>query len=622
MTDDNRAMADMWECSLLDALAPPPDYELEWAIFCTHDLNETDFSDQLAPALHGGDSTDPRRRRTEAVAAFPDADATNPKVVVFACADAITYGHGLPWLGVVPVPGRRLHAKCALLRFKNEGGGRQKHRAVVMSANLTKNGLMRNREVFVAHEHFHTTRADNLVGAVAKIFKILINDLNSDHKSDLLGWATERLEKIKSAHGNHIIHSFGNDGILAQFVQRRRTPADRVVIVSPSFAGSQASVNLPALSKLIGKKTTVDVYLDEDARFSVAVQNNLKDLAKLVCYHRIVPQQTPTPESVPNAGRRLHAKLLASVRGDEVQILLGSANFTTNGLGDGKNREIMARLVDVTKAELNAFLASLGAKKLGNAPNDVLPTTREDSVQVEDLPLSAVLKSELQRRTKHVLGTLTVSWHGKWPPPKDLKLEHDEANWRWPTSSRPSDFIVTYFRMLDGCWALTASATINGNSIIRDIPISVLAPGGLWDEKREGCEEEDPEWGRLLQLLQAIKCNSKSSGNRKSTLEDANGEIIESSGVDDGVFRIPLGQRLVLLARHRKQLVDALAHEEDPEQLIHELLDGDEHGAQECAKSLVRHYITKIQADNKQHKLLNVLRNALPDFDALPRKDV
>lgn len=611
----NSAKCSEHENSLLEAFQPPENYQFEWGIFCTHDLNQTDFSELIAPQLYGGTATDERQIQLEGWNAF---DHEN-KVIIFVSADRYTAGSGLPWVKTIPVSGRRLHAKFALLRFKNEKASARTERAVVMSANLTKHGLTSNHEVFIMDDWRGNRASENLIGDVAAVLLDFIKNYASDFPLDeeLKDLLSSRLNQIKSKPSGALIHSFGDQGILKQFVGKRKKPAKRVIIISPSFACPTDPVDPPDLSKLIAKQTEVKIYLDAAGRFSKAARGNLANKAKNVTFFRI-PQKEEEPR------RRLHAKIIVAEWQDgNVDILMGSANYTTKGLGDGddKNRELMARLT-YEQDDLNGddafnlkdFLNALKAEEI-DSPEDTEKLDEKFSSNVPPINISAILDAT-RIQGRYICGTLTVIWLDAKSSTADLTVTHGDVligNWSKPSYKSP--LIVEDFRMEDGYWAITVS---NGTDS-REIPVHVNSKNITWPDVDDSpiAEPQNPEWDDFLAMLRFTPGNGKAQDTDNNKDEDGKPQNGSSNMKDDGIFRIPLAQRLVLLARYRDRIHEVLTGQEDLDTKT-SIIFGDDSAAKECAMVLFAHY-SKLkvinQSQNQNNHLLKNLADALCEFD-------
>lgn len=105
--------------SILELIEPPKGYAFHAGIWLTHDLDWSALCNLVAPALTNVTTTGDRRMHD--VRAGVDADAPG-LVVLHAGGKHFSGGPALPWACEIPVPGRRQHAKAALLVYRSPSG--------------------------------------------------------------------------------------------------------------------------------------------------------------------------------------------------------------------------------------------------------------------------------------------------------------------------------------------------------------------------------------------------------------------------------------------------------------------------------------------------------------------
>jgi hypothetical protein len=532
------------DVTILATIAPPDGYQFVRGLWSTHDCNAEVLTDLLLPALTATHSEDARRRRIESRAAFAESQA---HLAVFAAADRVSEGSSAPGLDVYKIGPRRLHAKFALLQYQHQSGTTIKTRAIITSANLTRGGLISNREVVVWDGDItQQTKSPRVAKNLVVCFESLVDELGDSDLRSLLQEVRRSIKATKTRDVCETITAY-SPALLDQL--HLRGVAARVVIVSPAFGGASAEVDVPALAAMIGARTAVDIYCgggelppgDEPAppeyrpAFSPAAVEWLRDRAQQVRIWAIPERQAD--ESGHHTDRPLHAKLFAAVdsRG-AAHVLVGSANFTKPGL-DGGNRELMAR-VELTEAALVKQIEELGARRCADA---VRPPERPCA------PADVVLNATSSLHARFVPDPGQFASDKRWGG--DLFLVGLDGIDRLRYLDQPLNCVTMQrLELREEVWYLTATTAAGDESV----SISVDAEEGFWlrIEPPDDHPSADEELAALLFDLGARPTAVVVPG---LGLVPPEGARSGSLGGDD-VYRIPLDQRLVVMARKRRQL--------------------------------------------------------------------
>ncbi|NNE19784.1 MAG: hypothetical protein HKN10_15025, partial [Myxococcales bacterium] len=344
-------------------------------------------------------------------------------LLIFAAHDRIHGGAYLPWADIVQVGPPRLHAKFAILQFRNETTGKIISRAIVTSANLTKGGLTRNREIVVWEDANSESGAPSLASTLLQELRFLRKETKLSTRDDVITVLGRNLPKS------------GSKGLVHSTIDQR-TPllpsldsigaADDIVIVTPAFAGESSSGPVEALRPLISANTKVLIYADapslEDTSrsvsysipFSSGVLEGFRGVANdidLLGVPRFVTQE----QRGNLIERRLHAKMIAVVHGTAVRAFVGSANLTSPAL-NGDNRELIVE-VQTSRDTLDKFLKGLDARRHSGSVS--VPRTTTPSSNVEPLPeLQARFEIDYEQRASSSKwhGTLFLEWDKHRPP--------------------------------------------------------------------------------------------------------------------------------------------------------------------------------------------------------------
>jgi hypothetical protein len=356
----------------------------------------------------------------------------------------------------VRVPGGAQHAKVVLLAWE------RCVRLTVSSANLTRTGYRRNREVASSLDFFDhpssaprrtaldaldflgelATWARGTVGAVERLQAGL-----QDVRRLLAGWGrmpddftTQEMPRVVFV-----------PGLPARDGNERRSPLDQaldlwggrrateVVVLTP-FVGASSGEADPVVDRLRGvphgREAVARLVVpgqpsqDDPSRMVVRLPRRFRDAwaaawnveTEAIPVHVVPPCR---PDGVENAHRELHAKGLLLVAEKTTLLLCGSSNFSPHGMGVGAaNAE--ANLCFLDRSEARAEGMSLRDRLLDGWPDDEASSTiwpEEAPPQEEDPPPGATrlpavfLWASLDQQAN----TLTLGLDpGATPPPQWL----------------------------------------------------------------------------------------------------------------------------------------------------------------------------------------------------------
>ena len=531
----------------------PPDGEQFWSgVVVTHDLN-TALADIVAPSLAGISTGEPERRRQEARAEI-NADKDRG-LLVLACDDRIQPVPATPWIRIEGVAGARLHAKFALLVFTNDKFKTTTVRAVVTSANLTRGGLTANREVVV----WEDSTAKRKGGSLGWELTVLIKKMGGiafTRQASLSVETARRLRKVaddarellvQPKQSAHVVHETITQ--VKPLLPPAKTPAKRVMVVSPAFAGTGDDA-ARAIDGYLAWGTRVDLYIgaeylpgavpEKAPIFSPATVARLRErVGKDQVRVHLVPELVAGDGEVP-ARRALHAKLIGVMDGsDTARVFAGSANFTRSGLL-GFNRELVAECVLPTHALLE-FVERLEASHFTGETAE--PTRVEFNAKVVARPDLApsfyiALGEEATARSWH--GTLTLVL-----PPKKLRPISITVNGH---SFAPEEALQVSLAEAD----CSIEIEWPDGTISRQL-VSVHAPtDDFWEQigspdSRESLDRE------FLNALFDLRRAGKQAAGEAGPAQPGKANALLADG-----FRIPLAQRLVVLARFRERLIGEL----------------------------------------------------------------
>lgn len=396
----------MTEASLLDLVAPPPGYAFTCGVWLTHDISAQAVNRWLVPALvgMGVDST------STAVAGAPAALLPGALTVV-AAGDRINTAAAYPDV-VTLIPhvdgARRLHAKVAVLSYTRTnakaGTATGGTLTLVTSANITRGGLTRNREVFAAEWLPSNSGRPCLAFPVLQALRAFKNSMPTSRQKTVLGSRIEELWKSLPSKAT------GQAGVLAEsltampaiplhqeLLEQYVDPdaVTRVTLIGPAFADDHADVATHLAWMLrpgVKVNLVVDTHLGaQDIRKHgghVAVPTGLLDGLKARVGAENVEILASAANDPSGATRRLHGKAITVHADDGAYSVVGSGNITVRGL-TGRTREMVV-LVDHhgphdPTADLNCVTVPAD-QIVATTRHDTLP----DGVAATEVPLMAV----------------------------------------------------------------------------------------------------------------------------------------------------------------------------------------------------------------------------------------
>ncbi len=411
--------------SVLDAVCPPHGYRFEAGVWLTHDLAVSSVNDLLLPALAGVHATERGLHR----AAPGDVDPW--ALLICAAADRINAQGLLPdAVRVLPVAGRRQHAKAAVLHYLRSGptslGPAALTRTLVTSANITAGGLTRNRELVVIQTVGSDTKGTALLPELLASFRGVREDLPS-HARTWLDAQLTRLTQLTNGSvrsTQSISHSIGKARTISFTEGFGATSAGRILLVGPAFAADTSDVAL-LLDPLIGTSTVVDLVVGS-RRTAAQLRRGtgtvevptglLVGLRKRS--HHVTVYAIPATDSVAGINRVLHGKTILVQRGETITQMAGSANLTLRGLGGG-NRELVVFIDRPDLGSTDHELKTLGAIEVKErsitAPVDRPPLP--DLIDPSAAPLLAMFVPDSGQNAGNasLTGTLSVTGTGHSP---------------------------------------------------------------------------------------------------------------------------------------------------------------------------------------------------------------
>ena len=533
--------------SPLDLCRPPEGFEFRSGVWLAHDVDMAMVADTVAPVLAGTPDPDPQRRRR--LAADPTGDR---ELVLLGCAGRLGQVTAFPWTVFVPVGGRVQHAKGAVLQFAKPNSPKRITRAFVTSANLTR-GSLANREVLVWEEagsqKIKPTLARDILAAVRALLSADA-DLPADGRRRVRALVRQLAQGLPaSTPARCTVHSLAvKRPLLAQVGGQRPAGADRLVIVSPPFAGDNDRQAADYLLPWIRQGTQVDLYTGVEAMpgatlgpecrpaFSTAILTALETASGAPVQVWGVPNYDADSRK-----RRLHAKLVAFVRGEDVMVVAGSANFTGRGLG-GSNRELMA-YQDWSRQRLDTWLAELSASPFDGQV--AAPAQREDPGEVPNVLIDVGASFQPDPGQRVV--------RGRYRGVLRLRLPDEHAALR--LAYRGKALRAQPEQELE-LWEREAWLTASVNRSHRRVPIEMAAiDASFWDAGNDDEEEED---ATLLALLRALRPGPAGTPVAR---RGRSGPVDEKGRPADDRFVIEAQQALALLARRRVPLRDRFVGE-------------------------------------------------------------
>lgn len=523
------------DTSLTELVTSPAGYRFHAGVWLTHDLDWAAMCDLIAPALTGVTTTGPRRiQETRA-----GVDLVAPGLIILhAGRETFTAGPVLPWASEVAVGGRRQHAKLAILQYRADKGQHLRTKALVTSANLTYPGLTSNLEVVTWDEIGQGSSpflGKDLLAEVIELAKTITAPPTR---------FTKVIKALKvglaSTKKTQLVQSSLNDQ--RPMIPKRHHadgPARRIVIVSPAFAGNSDTRAAKALSSWCEPGTEVQIHTQFRGTALQATKGKtglvlsaglVKTLEKTGA--KVTKYAIPTRADNDSPDRRLHAKAIAIIKGDgSAWVLTGSANCTGPGL-NGENREVMVcRPTDAATAK--AMIESIGS-----VPYNGDPTAPEPKQPKPTTPPAPVVTATFE------IDTAARADERTWPGTLTVEVDGDHSSIRYG-SIRLKPGVSTPV-LLD---AERGSVQVRVDGKLHQVQIQVQTPEGqpeFWKRITPEQGVDRPDQG-LLRLLADVR--------QATTIKSAPGsKSPKGPGLADDGYRIPLSQRLVLLARYRTAL--------------------------------------------------------------------
>jgi hypothetical protein len=412
---------------LIDAISPPNGYRFSQGVVLTHDVTLSALNEILLPALAGLGTTD-RDAGLTAPALLPAASLT-----VAAAGDRITADQFLQGrvVELVPVAGRRLHAKVLVLEYKrhdkNAGVATGGLLTVVTSANLTRAGLTRNREVYAVEWLPSNSSTASITMPVLQALRAFARALPPSDGATTLKRRVEALWRRRAVGSSGILgavaHSLASEpqqGLPNQLLGSRVAPRniERVVLIGPAFARNESDV-AGELAGILAAGVPVDLVVDsshseEEIRFArgeVGVPTRLlSGLREAVGVDHVRVLASTSTQQGTDVRRRLHGKsIIVQVEGRALH-LMGSVNITKRGLR-GENRELVILYED----EVDSIDRALEEIRAVVVPGEqIVPVSEAPTLDLlvapAALPLIAVFTPDPRQdaRTALLAGTIRV----------------------------------------------------------------------------------------------------------------------------------------------------------------------------------------------------------------------
>ena len=313
-------------------------------------------------------------------------------------ADRMSYRGIPPWdlVTIVPVSGRRLHAKFIVLQYERLEEpllgivAKRITRAIVTSANLTQGGLSRNREIWALQDTPSTAGAASSLSRdlLPLALSLLANQATTELRTTAGSTLTALQDRLPAGtvESGRVVQSFSaepKNGLLAA-TGLLRSPARRVGIVTPAFATEQSSGVVKFLGRLLDD-AVVDLYVSTGHTRQELESGSAVSLSTVLVREidrrakELRVWAVPVDEDGDDGNRMsrpLHAKAVLAIEHgtNDLHVLVGSANLTTRGMG-GQNRELLVqqavagggdRAFDQAVKSLDAVL--INRTRLGPAP--------------------------------------------------------------------------------------------------------------------------------------------------------------------------------------------------------------------------------------------------------------
>ena len=527
--------------SLMDVATAPSGMALEKGLWFTHGVDLQLVADHLSPALVGESLRDVGARRRRA-ASFEFPDKRRPHLVIVADGRHLIPGPAVPWVRVMPVHGRVQHAKFGVLVFNDLDKSKRRVRAFVSSANLTAGGLSTNHEFLIVEDRAPGTAQPTLAADLVNALHAFLDgtvakpgDLRGADRHTLM-ILRRQMQALVGPRAGLVAHSL--DGC-RQLVPTANGAATRIDIVSPAFAApADSDVVTKCLDRHLDGSTRVSWYLGSRPDGTVAVPKAawtaLRTAANRAEIKIVGADEKPH--------RPLHSKLLAFTRDGSVDVVAGSANFTSRGL-EGRNRELVVRW----RAGGKSFdlLDRLNSVPLEGKPSY---TTRAEAPPDErSLPLPVISVEYVEPdEDGSIGGVLRVT-----DVPRGTRVEVRVGR-VWRTVEQLEELVVPL-----GAALIQVRLTRAGTTTTAMVPVDYSGTRpGIWILSSDRDTEVDSELDSLLSIVRRA-----AREQRATTTTRAPGSGEAGPSQEDRYLQ-RLQQPLVLLARYREQLAELEAPQE------------------------------------------------------------
>lgn len=424
------------------------------------------------------------------------------------------------------VPGSILHAKVALMHWSNLV------RLVVASANLTEDGYRRNLEVFGVLDYTDGGNApleclDATLEFLAEVAEYSESSNEGEASPALLRWRAflDRVMEVSRDwgdttpyRGNKKVRVYpvlvgpGRSDAFKQFwnqwpVQR---PPDDATVTSPFFDPPGAP-NLPAQQlwkniRMKGKASVTFNLVAEDVEEGQLQIRAPRDILRAEPKGRPAVKThlcrlgTATDDDN-GAFRPLHAKCISFEESDWSGHMIGSSNFTTAGLGLGKNPNIEANLLYILAYSANKSSYDRiwkGLPQGDEIPDDINLIWQPEGQEGEDSPsgespaLPSAFGGAVFRQSGGV-SWIELSISGTPPAgwaiyKDDAQLMFDQARWvaagsedvirlDWPYDRPPSGFEVIWTGSAASAWwpvNVDRQASLPPPDELKNLPLDIL----------------------------------------------------------------------------------------------------------------------------------------------------
>ena len=527
--------------SLMDVATAPTGMALEQGLWFTHGVDMQLVADHLSPALVGESLRDVGARRRRA-ASFEFSDKRGPHLAIVADGRHLTPGPAVPWVRVIPVHGRVQHAKFGVLVFRDLNKSKRRVRAFVSSANLTAGGLGTNHEFLIVEDRAPGTAQPTLAADLVNALLVFLDatvakdgDLRRADRNSLT-ILRRQMKALVGTRAGLVAHSLDRSRPL---VPAASGAAARIDIISPAFAApADSDVVTKCLAHHLDDSTRVSWHLGPRPDGSVAIPKAAwKALQAAAAGAEIaVVGADETPY------RPLHSKLLAFTRDGSVDVVAGSANFTSRGL-EGRNRELVVRWSASEKSfDLVDNLNSVPLKG-----NPSFTTRAEVPPDERSLPLPVISVEHVEpNEDGSFAGVLRVT-----DVPRGTKVEIRVGR-MWRTIRQLQELVVPL-----GAALIQVRLTRAGITTTAMVPVDYSGTRpDIWTLSSDRDTEVDSELDSLLSIVR------RAAREQRTTTATGGPRAGEAGPSREDRYLQRLQQPLVLLARYREQLAELEAPQE------------------------------------------------------------